>query len=58
MLGVSRTTLWRWTVESGLKVLRIGSVTRIRESDLQNFLKRHETGGEASPTGQMATVSL
>lgn len=42
LLGVSRTTLWRWTAENGLKVVRIGSVTRIRESDLQAFLSRHE----------------
>lgn len=44
-LGVSRSTLWRWTAEHGLKMVRVGSVTRIRESDLQAFLKRHETGG-------------
>jgi len=44
MLGVSRSTLWRWTAESGLKVVRVGKVTRIRESDLQVFLKRHEQG--------------
>ena len=43
MLGVSRSTLWRWTAENGLKVVRVGSVTRIRESDLQAFLKRHES---------------
>ena len=42
MLNVSRTTLWRWEVEQGLKVVRIGGVARIRESDLQAFLKRHE----------------
>ena len=43
MLAVSRATLWRWTAENGLKVVRVGNVTRIRESDLQIFLKRHET---------------
>ena len=42
LLGVSRTTLWRWIAEHGLKVVRVGSVTRIRESDLQAFLGRHE----------------
>jgi excisionase family DNA binding protein len=45
MFGVSRTTLWRWTQERGLKVVRIGDVVRVRESDLQVFLNRHETTG-------------
>lgn len=44
MMGVSRSTLWRWTSEHGLKVVRIGTVTRIRDRDLQAFLKRHEAG--------------
>jgi excisionase family DNA binding protein len=43
MLSVSRSTVWRWCAERGLKVVRVGDVTRIRESDLQAFLKRHET---------------
>lgn len=47
MLNVSRSTVWRWTAENGLKVVRVGSITRIRESDLQAFLKRHE----ADPRG-------
>ena len=42
-LGVSRSTLWRWTAEQGLKVVRVGNVTRIRETDLQAFLKQNET---------------
>jgi len=41
-LGVSRTTLWRWQAEHGLKVVRIGDVVRVRESDLEAFLQRHE----------------
>lgn len=43
VLQVSRATLWRWQSEHGLKVVRIGGVIRVRESDLQAFLKRHET---------------
>ena len=43
MLRVSRSTVWRWTTENGLKVVRVGNVTRIRESDLQAFMKRHES---------------
>ena len=49
MLGVSRSTVWRWHAERGLKVVTIGGVTRIREGDLQAFLKRHETENIASP---------
>ncbi len=44
MVNVSRATFWRWTAEHGLKAVRVGGVTRIRESDLQAFLKRHESG--------------
>jgi len=47
MLNVSRATLWRWTAEHGLRVVRVGGVTRIRECDLQAFIKRHETGDAA-----------
>ena len=43
LLGISRTTLWRWIAEHGLKVVRVGDVVRVRESDLQQFLKRHES---------------
>jgi len=51
LLGVSRSTLWRWQAEHGLKTVRVGNVVRVRESDLQAFLKRHETAGE--PDGTM-----
>jgi len=52
MLNVSRATLWRWTAENGLKVVRVGSVARIRESDLQAFLSRHKTGGASAAPSQ------
>ena len=45
LLSVSRSTLWRWQAQHGLKVVRVGDVVRVRESDLQAFLKRHETAG-------------
>ena len=48
MLNVSRSTLWRWIREHGLKVIRVGGVARIRESDLERFLSRH-TGNIATP---------
>ena len=54
MLGVSRSTVWRWTAENGLKVVRVGNVTRIRESDLQAFLRRHETQVSAAAVPTVA----
>ena len=39
--GVSRSTVWRWHAERGLRVVSVGGVTRIRESDLQAFIERH-----------------
>jgi excisionase family DNA binding protein len=52
MLRVSRATLWRWTTERGLKVVKVGGVARIRESDLQAFLKQHESGESADAAGK------
>ena len=43
-LGVSRSTVWRWHTERGLRVVVVGAVTRIRESDLMDFLNRHLKG--------------
>jgi excisionase family DNA binding protein len=43
-LGVSRTTLWRWRAEFGLRVLTVGGISRIRENDLREFLERHLQG--------------
>jgi excisionase family DNA binding protein len=42
--GVSRATVWRWTAERGLRVVSVGGVTRIRESDLAEFVERHLSG--------------
>ena len=50
--AVSRTTLWRWQTELGLKVVRVGDVVRVRESDLQAFLNRHETSGADKDSAQ------
>jgi predicted DNA-binding transcriptional regulator AlpA len=38
---VTRWTIWRWINEEGLRVVKIGKVTRVRESDWQAFLCRH-----------------
>ena len=43
MLGVSRSTVWRWHAERGLRIVRVGGVTRIREADLNDFLNRHSS---------------
>jgi len=52
MFGVSRSTVWRWHAERGLRVVTVGSVTRVRQSDLQAFLKRHESGGAVANATQ------
>ena len=38
ILKVSRTTLWRWRNERGLRMVRIHGVIRILKSDLGRFL--------------------
>jgi len=38
ILKVSRTTLWRWRNEGGLRMVRIHGVVRVRKSDLNSFL--------------------
>lgn len=57
MFGVSRSTIWRWQAERGLKVVHIGAIARIRESDLQAFLKRHE-GGKAEDCAALGSSTL
>jgi excisionase family DNA binding protein len=42
--GVSRSTVWRWIAERGLRVIRVGGVIRIRESDLAEFIGHHLIG--------------
>lgn len=41
LFQVSRTTVWRWHTERGLKVVRIGGSIRIRQKDLDAFVLRH-----------------
>ena len=43
-LAVSRSTVWRWHAERGLRMVSVGGVTRIRESDLAEFVERHLSG--------------
>jgi hypothetical protein len=42
----SRSTVYRWRSEFGLKVVRIGGALRVRESDWRAFLARHLGGGQ------------
>ena len=51
LFGVSRSTVWRWQAEQGLKVVRVGNVVRIRERDLQVFLSRHESQSAEATQG-------
>jgi excisionase family DNA binding protein len=39
ILKVSRTTLWRWRNERGLRMVQIHGVVRVRKSALDNFLR-------------------
>ena len=43
LCGISRTTLWRWENQYGLQSINVGYTKRFRQSDLNEFLKRHES---------------
>jgi excisionase family DNA binding protein len=53
LLSVSRSTVWRWQAEHGLKVVRVGGLVRVRESDLQAFLQRHESSAANTEAAQI-----
>jgi excisionase family DNA binding protein len=57
MFGISRSTLWRWHAERGLRVVSVGGVSRIRESDLTDFVKRHESAGQGTD-GEETEVAM
>jgi excisionase family DNA binding protein len=46
LAGVSRWTVWRWHTAEGLRVVKIGSVVRVKQSDWESFVARHLNGGE------------
>ena len=46
--GFSRSTLYRLRHGGGLRVVTVGGMTRVRESDWQRFLDLHAT---AAPEG-------
>ena len=42
-LGVSRTTIWRWSKNKIIRVCQLpGGQVRIRESDLEDFIDKHK----------------
>lgn len=57
MFKISRSTLWRWQAEHGLKVLNVGGVKRIRESDLQAFVNRHQTECDNRPVEKIENAA-
>jgi predicted DNA-binding transcriptional regulator AlpA len=46
--GVSEVTVWRWTRESGLRVIRCGRFVRVREGDWLAWLAKHTSDGKGS----------
>lgn len=41
-LGAGRTKVWHCrNIPNGLKVVRIGGLVRVRQSDLDDFINRH-----------------
>lgn len=53
---VTRWTLWRWISDEGLRVVRIGGTTRIRQTDWQRFLDSH-TGAASNGTEATETTN-
>ena len=39
---ISRTSLWDWENNKGLRTIVVGGIKRVRRSDLEAFLRRHE----------------
>ena len=39
---IKRTTLWEWENSRGLRTIAVGGIKRVRRSDLEEFLRRHE----------------
>ena len=39
---IKRTTLWEWENSRGLRTIAVGGIKRVRRSDLDEFLRRHE----------------
>lgn len=40
LLGVDRTTLWRWNKENYLKSIKIGGKTLYKQSDIDRILQK------------------
>jgi predicted DNA-binding transcriptional regulator AlpA len=48
----SRTTVWRWTQQHGLKTIRIAGCVRVRERDWLEWLEKHSTSGNGTESGE------
>ncbi|NSW93067.1 MAG: helix-turn-helix domain-containing protein, partial [Firmicutes bacterium] len=58
-LGVSRTTIWRWSKNKLLTVYQLpGGQVRIRESDLEDFIEKHRLISTLGNTGQQDSEQL
>ncbi|WP_092470198.1 helix-turn-helix domain-containing protein [Desulfotruncus arcticus] len=52
-LGVSRTTIWRWSKNQLLNFYQLpGGQIRIRESDLEDFIEKHRLISIFTDNGQ------
>ena len=58
-LGVSRTTIWRWSKNKLLTVYQLpGGQVRIRESDLEDFIEKHRLISTIGDIGQQDSQQL
>lgn len=56
MVGVSRTSLWRWANERGLPIHRLGGVIRFPADKVEAWLQKH-TMGDSSLLSQPVSLA-
>lgn len=54
-LGISKSTLQRWSKEGVVRVIRKGRIVRYEEGDLRSCLDKLKGGGSEKPKGTPAT---
>ena len=57
-LQVSSVTGWRLHAQRSLKIIRVGRSIRVRESDLEAWIERNSSGGEATINVASGTETL